>query len=33
MDLPNDERDPEKKWFEVLLKDFGHKPIKVNEGQ
>ena len=32
IDLPNDDRDPEKKWFEIYLKDLGFKPIKVNEG-
>ena len=34
LDLLDAEKDPEKKWFEISLKnDFGIKPIKVNEGQ
>ena len=27
------EKHPEKKWFEFHLKDLGHAPVKVSEGQ
>jgi hypothetical protein len=27
------EKDPEKKWFTIDLREFGIKPIKVNEGE
>ena len=29
----DDEKDPEKKWFEVNITKLGFKPIKVMEGQ
>jgi len=30
--FPDADKDPEKKWFEVKLSDFGISPIKVDEG-
>ena len=30
--LMDADKDPQKKWWHVKLKDLGHKPIKVSEG-
>lgn len=31
-EIPDADKDPEKKWFTIRLADMGYKPIKVNEG-
>ena len=31
-DIADEQKDPEKLWFEINLKDLGHKPINVSEG-
>jgi hypothetical protein len=32
MKITDDEKDPEKKWFTIDIRELGIKPIKVNEG-